>query len=154
VQRAIFHIQREVERLAVEESQAGVALCDRGTVDGLAYWPDSPESFWQDVNADPKLELKRYDAVIHLETPLANGGYNTQNPLRAESAFEARIINDRIRDAWKDHPRRMIVQSTTDFLDKAVTALKHIASEIPSCCHGRSSEIVATPYCKAHCQLD
>ena len=142
VQRGIFHVQREVERLAIEEGQAGVALCDRGTIDGLAYWPGSADSFWHDLNADPQRELSRYDAVIHLETPLANGGYNTQNPLRSESPFEARIINDRILAAWKDHPRRSIVSSTTDFLDKAVTALKCIASELPTCCHGRSSDVV------------
>jgi hypothetical protein len=141
VQRAIFHVQREFERLVLEEGQAAVALCDRGTIDGLAYWPESPESFWHDVNADPHRELSRYDAVIHMETPLANGGYNTQNPLRTESASEARAINDRILDAWKDHPRRTIIPSTTDFLDKAVAALKCIASELPTCCHGRSPEI-------------
>src|ERR1051326_3420967 len=37
VQRGIFHVQREIERLAIEEGNAAVALCDRGTADGLAY---------------------------------------------------------------------------------------------------------------------
>jgi predicted ATPase len=143
VQRGIFHVQREVERLALEEGEAAVALCDRGTIDGLAYWPGSVESFWQDVNADQQRELSRYTAVIHMETPSANGGYNTQNPFRAESVFEAKVINDRILDAWKDHPRRSIISSTTDFLDKAVAALKSIAAELPTCCHGRSPELVA-----------
>jgi hypothetical protein len=142
VQRAIFHVQREVERLALEESQAAVALCDRGTIDGLAYWPGSMDSFWEDVNADAHRELARYDAVIHLETPAPNGGYNTQNPLRAESALEARMINDRILKAWEDHPRRSIISSTPDFLDKAVAALKSIASELPKCCYGRSGNII------------
>jgi len=144
VQRSIFHVQREIERLALEEGHAAVALCDRGTIDGLAYWPDSPESFWRDVNADPLGELSRYDAVIHLETPSANGGYNNQNPLRAESPFEARVINDRILEAWKGHPRRSIIPSTADFLDKAVAGLKCIAADLPSCCHGRSPEAVAS----------
>jgi len=145
VQRAIFRVQREVERLALEEGQAAVALCDRGTIDGLAYWPGSSESFWQDLNMDRENELSRYQAVIHLETPSANGGYNNQNPVRAESAFEARAINDRILDAWKAHPRRSIISSTTDFLDKAVAALKSIASELPTCCHGRSSNLIGVP---------
>ena len=143
VQRGIFHVQRELERLALEEGESAVALCDRGTIDGLAYWPGSVESFWQDVNADPQRELSRYTAVIHMETPSANGGYNTQNPLRAESAFEARVINDRILDAWKNHPRRSTIFSTTDFLDKAVAALKSIAAELPTCCYGRSPDLVA-----------
>jgi predicted ATPase len=143
LQRGIFHIQREIERLALEDSHAALALCDRGTIDGLAYWPGSPESFWQDVGVDRQHELSRYDAVIHLETPSPNGGYNTQNPLRAESALEARVINDRILDAWKDHPRRSIISSTPDFLDKAVSALKSIAAQLPACCYGRSPESVA-----------
>jgi hypothetical protein len=101
------------------------------------------ESFWNDVNADAQRELTRYDAVIHMETPASNGGYNTQNPLRAESALEARMINDRILEAWKEHPRRSIISSTPDFLDKAVAALKSIAAELPKCCYGRSDHIVA-----------
>src|SRR5262245_41814414 len=40
-QRAIFHVQRELEQLALEEGRGAVALCDRGTIDGLAYWPGS-----------------------------------------------------------------------------------------------------------------
>jgi hypothetical protein len=140
VQRGIFRIQHEIERLAIEEGAAGVALCDRGTVDGLAYWPGTPESFWQDLCAESQTELSRYAAVIHLETPPANGGYNNENPVRGESAFEAKIINDRIFEAWKRHPHRSVILSTSDFLDKAIAALKCIASELPSCCHGRSAE--------------
>jgi hypothetical protein len=144
VQRGIFHVQREIERLALEESQAAVALCDRGTIDGLAYWPGPPESFWHDLNATPASELLRYDAVIHLETPSSNGGYNTLNPLRSESALEARAINDRLLNAWKDHPMRSVIPSTTDFLDKAVAALKSIAVQLPTCCYGRSPEFVVS----------
>ena len=139
VQRAIFHVQREVERLAIEEGKAAVALCDRGTIDGLAYWPDAAEGFWQDLNSDPQSELARYAAVIHLETPPANGGYNHQNPLRSESPVEAKVINDRILAAWSGHPRRSVVLSTNDFLDKAVTALKSISAEMPGCCYGPSA---------------
>ena len=36
-QRAIYHIQRELESIADLEN-AAVVLCDRGTVDGAAYW--------------------------------------------------------------------------------------------------------------------
>src|SRR5262245_23288186 len=46
-QRAIFHTQRELETLAAA-GPASVLLCDRGTVDGLAYWP-GPDEFWSAV---------------------------------------------------------------------------------------------------------
>jgi len=52
-------VQREVERLVAEEQQVAVALCDRGTVDGVAYWPDPPETFWQDVGSELSAELAR-----------------------------------------------------------------------------------------------
>lgn len=37
-QRAIFFVQRELES-AADASDAAIVLCDRGTVDGAAYWP-------------------------------------------------------------------------------------------------------------------
>src|ERR1044071_7942350 len=36
-QRAIFYVERELEAMADAEG-AAVVLCDRGTVDGGAYW--------------------------------------------------------------------------------------------------------------------
>jgi predicted ATPase len=44
-QRAIFHIQRELEIVGDNHNPA-VVLCDRGTIDGLAYWPGPIEDFW------------------------------------------------------------------------------------------------------------
>ena len=37
-QRAIFYVQRELEEAADADNPA-LVLCDRGTVDGGAYWP-------------------------------------------------------------------------------------------------------------------
>ena len=37
-QRAIFYVQRELE-LAADAENLAIVLCDRGTVDGTAYWP-------------------------------------------------------------------------------------------------------------------
>lgn len=136
-QRAIFHMQREVERLVEEEGQVAIALCDRGTVDGLAYWPGSPEAFWKEVATDYNAELARYSAVIHLETPSATRGYNHQNPTRVESAEEAKVIDDRIKLAWKSHPRHFVVSSAEDFLDKAIEALRRIREQLPVCCRSK-----------------
>src|ERR1041385_7974553 len=46
-QRAIFYVQRELESVWAAED-AAIVLCDRGTVDGAAYWP-GPEDFWSSV---------------------------------------------------------------------------------------------------------
>jgi predicted ATPase len=84
VQRAIFHVQRELEALAASNNPA-VVLCDRGVVDGFAYWP-GPDAFWSAVGMTREAALARYDAVIHLRTPDGPNGYGHQNPMRIETA--------------------------------------------------------------------
>ena len=103
-QRAIFFVQRELEAAAIGDD-VSVALCDRGTIDGLAYWP-GPGDFWADVGTTLEEQLARYHAVIHLRTPTDGNGYNHGNPLRIETAAEAAAIDARIAEAWAGHPRR------------------------------------------------
>jgi len=132
-QRAIFHIQRELESLD-DRGNPAMVLCDRGTIDGLAYWPGPPEEFWPSVGTTVDDELARYDAVIHLRTPPIEHGYNHQNPLRTESAAMAAEVDVRIAAAWAAHPRRFTVKSSADFLDKATRALQFLRQELPECC--------------------
>lgn len=131
-QRAIFYVQRELEAAAIADN-AAILLCDRGTVDGLAYWP-GPEDFWPSVNTTLAEQLDRYDAVIHLRTPSPEGGYNHVNPLRTESASEAASLDARILRAWERHPRRFIVENFPDFLSKAARVLELLRGELPACC--------------------
>jgi predicted ATPase len=135
-QRAIFYVQRELEQLAIEEGQAGVILCDRGTVDGAAYWPEDPTDLWESVGHPHADELRRYAAVIHLRTPPVEH-YNHQNPLRVETALEAAAIDRQIALAWSGHPRRFFVECAPSFLDKAKRAIDLVRDEAPACCGGR-----------------
>ena len=132
-QRAIFYVQRELENAADSHNPA-VVLCDRGTVDGLAYWPGLAEEYWSSLGTTLDTELGRYDAVIHLRTPPAEQGYNNQNPLRTENATVAADIDARILRAWERHPRRFVVESSAQFLDKAARALTILRGELPACC--------------------
>jgi predicted ATPase len=132
-QRAIFHTQCELERLTIEEQNAAVALCDRGTLDGLAYWPGDPAPFWREVRSSREAQLARYRAVIHLRTPPA-GEYNHRNHLRTESAHEAAEIDERIAAAWQGHPRVYFVDHAQKFIDKVGRALEIIREELPTCC--------------------
>lgn len=134
-QRAIFYVQRELEIIGDSHNPA-IVLCDRGTVDGLAYWPGPPGEFWSSLGTTLDSELGRYDAVIHLRTPAVEHGYNHQNPLRTESPVRAAEIDARIAHAWEPHPRRFIVESSSDFLDKAARALEILRDEMPECCKG------------------
>lgn len=133
-QRAIYHVQRELERLVEDEHEAAVALCDRGTVDGYAYWPDNHESYWQAIGIDHKNEMMRYHAVIHLRPPSSENGYNHRNYLRIESADEAARIDARIEKAWEGHPRRFFVDSTLMFVEKVSQSIKIIEGLLPDEC--------------------
>ena len=133
-QAAIFAVERQLERLAIEEKQATVALCDRGTLDGLAYWPLDDGSFFAELGTTRERELARYAAVIHLRTPTASQGYDHRNPVRTESALEAATIDGRIIEAWRGHPHRAFVESTGDFLEKAAHAIALVRGEVPECC--------------------
>jgi predicted ATPase len=130
-QRAIYYVQRELEA-ATAAVQPAVLLCDRGTVDGSAYWP-GPDDFWLQVGTTLEAELSRYDVVIHLRTP-PDGTYNYSNPLRRESPAEARVIDDRIVQAWEKHPRRVVIGPETDFLAKVAKAIEVVRGEVPACC--------------------
>jgi predicted ATPase len=129
-QRAIFYLQRELEATAQEDDLA-IVLCDRGTVDGGAYWP-GPGELWTAVGTTLEQQLARYHAVIHLRTPIA--GYNHSNPLRIESAAEALAIDQRIARLWATHPRRYEVPAEVDFLAKAAHAIQILRDELPTGC--------------------
>lgn len=139
-QRSIFAVHVELERMFLERRQAAVVLCDRGTLDGLAYWPGDAAEYFDELRTSRPRELARYAAVLHLRTPPATSGYDLSNPVRNESADEAARLDARILDAWTGHPRRRVVEATTDFLAKVVDALELIRAEVPPCC--RRHELV------------
>jgi predicted ATPase len=141
-QRCIYHVERELERLVSEVGEAAVALCDRGTIDGLAYWPGTAEEYWADLGTTRQAELARYATVIHLRTPEQD--YNLDNPLRIEPVAEARQIDRRIEEAWAGHPRRFFVESTANFLEKVARAIALIRAELPSCCRSHAVAELST----------
>lgn len=130
-QRAIFAVQRELEAASAEGGGA-IVLCDRGTVDGAAYWP-GPGEIWPEMGTTREAELGRYAAVIHMRPPAA-AGYDRSNPLRIESPLEAAEIDARIARVWDGHARRRFVDAAGDFLTKARRALALIREELPPCC--------------------
>jgi predicted ATPase len=132
-QRAIFYVQRELEN-AADGHRPAIVLCDRGTLDGLAYWPGPIGEFWSSLGTTEDEQLARYDAVIHLRTPALEHGYNHQNPLRTESATAAAEIDARILQVWQSHPRRFTVESSAEFFEKAARALEILRGELPECC--------------------
>ncbi len=133
-QRAIFHVQREMENLVCEENRWKLGLCDRGTLDGLAYWPQEEKYFWEMSQSTLENELKKYYAVIHLRTPSDLFGYNHVNPLRIESSTQSHEIDEKIGSIWRQHPNYVEISSSADFLTKAQLALDKIAQFQKFCC--------------------
>lgn len=133
-QRAIFQIQNELENIAVYDGKWALALCDRGTLDGFAYWPESEEQFWIETHTSEKEQYNRYKAVIHLRTPSQELGYNHQNPLRTETANQALEIDLKIAHAWSRHPNYHVIESADNFIQKAQNALQLIGRYLPVCC--------------------
>jgi len=118
-QRAIYHVQRELERLHEGIANGCALLCDRGTVDGVAYWPESNgDAFFSEVASTREAELARYHSVIILDVPTTAQGYDHRNPTRIETADEAARIGERIQDAWRDHPRCTRVGAAPSFWAK------------------------------------
>lgn len=132
-QRAIFHVQREMEGLVLGEGRWAAGICDRGTMDGIAYWPGDEASFWSMAGTTRAQELQRYHAVIHLRSPGANGGYNHRNPLRIETAEQAAVIDEKIAAIWASHPRYFAISSTESFAVKVERTIERIAAELPGC---------------------
>lgn len=123
VQKAIYFTQFELESIFEEENPSKLIICDRGSIDGLAYWPESIESFFQILNTNQNKEYSRYDWVLHLDTA-PQDHYDVANPIRIESFTEAIEVNNRILKAWSGHPQRIIVKNQQDFFSKLTLCMK------------------------------
>lgn len=124
VQAAIYHVQRNLEDIQASQYPERVLLCDRGTVDGGAYWPDGSDEFYNAVDSNHQAELDRYDAVIFFETA-AHGhhGFESENRFRTESQQEAIDLDRRLRELWMPHPHFTLIPHTASFFRKMTIGL-------------------------------
>ncbi|HTQ04728.1 MAG TPA: AAA family ATPase [Polyangiaceae bacterium] len=129
VQRAIFHVQHNLENVQSALFRDRVLLCDRGTVDGAAYWPEGDHDFFAAMGTTAEDELARYDAVVFFETAAVAGqSIEGGNPVRTESLSEAVAIDRRLHALWSRHPRFLLVPHTPSFLHKITTGLALLES--------------------------
>jgi nicotinamide riboside kinase len=125
-QLAILTTQNELERLLMENFPDRLLVCDRGSLDSLAYWPDTEEHFFKTINSTREQELAKYDWLLHLDTAFEND-YDTSNPIRTEDFHEALMLNDKIKKAWDGHPKRIILTAQNDFFTKMRKATDIVA---------------------------
>ncbi|MCB0393699.1 MAG: AAA family ATPase [Bdellovibrionales bacterium] len=133
-QRAIYHVQRSLEDVKSHLNPNKVLLCDRGTLDGLAYWPNSEEHFFSDINTSMDAELQRYSAVVFFESSAAgNIQYDSSNPVRNESLKAARELDIKLQKIWSRHPRYHFVPHTSSFLKKMNDGIKLLDRLVKEC---------------------
>lgn len=123
-QSAIFHVQRNVEDVQSARYPGRILLCDRGTVDGGAYWPDESDGYFRTMGTTLERELQRYDAVVFFETAAVAGiSIEGGNATRCESLVRAAELDRRLRELWSQHPRFWLVPHSASFFQKITDAL-------------------------------
>lgn len=132
-QRAIYNVQLNLEDAQAAHFKSRVLVCDRGTIDGAAYWPGPEEEFFDHVGTTLENELSRYDAVIFFETA-AVGDISIEggNPARVESNAQAVIIDQKLRNLWSKHPNFVLVPHNKSFIKKVTTGLDEVAKIVSS----------------------
>lgn len=115
LQGCILPLQRHTEdacQLVAEAHGRSVMVCDRGLLDGAAYTPGGLDAFGEKYGVDKDEALKRYSAVIHLESlatadPPKYG--KTGNESRFEPLERAIELEQAVRLVWMTHPRHLII---------------------------------------------
>lgn len=127
IQKMIYYHQKNIEHIYQCQNHHQLFLCDRGTLDGLAYWPDSEESFLKQMKTTLEHELAKYDAVIFFETAAICGGEITSNnPFRTESNEKAIELDKKLKSIWSRHPNFHVVKSKGSFVEKIMDGIQII----------------------------
>lgn len=133
VQRKIYQLQVDQEDRTAAANPGKILLLDRGTIDGAAYWPEGPDDYWRDVQSTAERELKRYDAVIWLETSAALGIYDgdESNFCRFEDAAGAIESGKLLLRLWDGHPNLKHVGAFATLDEKVIAVEQMIAALVP-----------------------
>lgn len=133
-QLAIYHVQKNLEDIQATRYPDRILLCDRGTIDGAAYWPERDGDFFKSLGTSIEQELARYDGVIFFESAAVGGlGIEGGNPVRHETLREAVALDAKLRSFWSRHPRFVVVHHNASFFKKisiGLALLDEMVSEL------------------------
>lgn len=112
--------------------QTAIILCDRGTVDCLAYLTSEERELFLNINNISYSQLlNRYDAVFHM-TSVAKGNekeYSSiSNAVRLESSREAISVDQNLLDVWAKHNNCNIIDYEDEFTKKIMKLINGINS--------------------------
>jgi predicted ATPase len=133
VQRKIYRLQTDQENRLAAAHPDKILLLDRGTIDGAAYWPEGPAEYWRDLGTSLDLELRRYSAVIWMESAAALGIYDgdASNSCRFEDASAAIASGKLLLQLWGGHPNLKHVGAFTNLTEK-IDAVNELLAQIRS----------------------
>lgn len=134
-QRAVFEMQLGKEATFVHaaekmDTERIVIIFDRGVMDHAGYMtPEGFEQLLADYHTTREELFSRYDIVFHLVSA-AKGleeAYTLENnAARAETPEQAAAVDDRLLDAWKDHPNFRLINNTEIFADKMGALMREV----------------------------
>jgi len=100
-----------------------IVLFDRGTLDGAVYH----DNFFEMMRTTREEELKRYSAVILMET-MANVGKYSKDGTRWEDASHASEIHGKLQKLYGDHPNFIEIPAKLDSVRRLAMMLDFIDS--------------------------
>jgi predicted ATPase len=131
VQRAIFEVQRSLEDIQAALYPDRILLCDRGTIDGAAYWPDGQDDYFAQMSTTLDDQLSRYDVVLFFETAAVGGlAFEGGNRYRVETDSEAVELDASLRKLWGRHHNFHLVPHNRSFLRKVTVGLAILESVV------------------------
>ncbi len=121
-------LEETCERLA-RNWGARLIVCDRGILDGAAYWPGGRQAFLDHFGWTGEDCFARYHRVLHLQS-LAEAHphlYGPQdNTIRYEDVTDALRVEQAVRDAWQGHPGLIVIAAQEELECKIVRVLEHV----------------------------
>ena len=140
-QKVQMELQLTKERLFEKAARTMKAkkvliVCDRGAIDNRAYMNDEEfAAVLQEVGKTEEELLLSYDAVFHLVSA-AKGAEEfytyANNAARYETVSQAVLMDDRLIEAWKKHPRHCVIDNSVELrekLKKLIAAIRDFLGE-------------------------
>ena len=129
VQATIFHLQKNLEDVQNAKFGDRILVCDRGTVDGAAYWPGPQDEFFAEMGTTLEEQFKRYDAVIYFESAAAgHDSIEGGNRYRKENLDEAVALDKKLRAIWSQHPNFNFIGHDPSFFRKITNGINVIST--------------------------
>ena len=109
------------------------SLCDRGTVDGLAYWP-GPDDLWPAVGTSLDGAARALSRGDPPPDAAERGVQPSESAARRDRGRGRRDRRAHRGGVGRAIPRRFEVRRREDFLAKAARVIELVRDELPACC--------------------